>query len=81
MEAMTFHQAMSVAGEPQSRFFFGSPCRFIPRCDFTCHLLLPALLRKGDVTQQGWWDRGRVWVSTRLNRTSPRWKWLTDWNK
>jgi hypothetical protein len=45
---MTFPQAMEVAHAPQSRFAFGSPCRFIPRCDFTFHLLIPSLLRKGD---------------------------------
>jgi hypothetical protein len=71
---MTFPQAMEVAHAPQSRFAFGSPCRFIPRCDFTFHLLIPSLLRKGDTTQLSTWDQGRVWLSLRLNSTSPRWK-------
>lgn len=74
---MTFHQAMSVAHAPESRFFFGSPCRFVARCDFTFHLLVPSLLRKGDTTQLSTWDHGRLWLSDRLNRTSPRWKSLT----
>jgi hypothetical protein len=76
MEAMTFHQAMEIADSPVSRFFFGSPCRFVPRIDFTCHLLVPALLTKGDVTQQSAWDRGRLFVSQRLMSTSPRWQKL-----
>lgn len=78
MEAMTFTEALSLATEPESRFWFGSPCRFVPRVDFTCHLLVPALLRSGDTTQLSLWDQGRVWLSLRLASTSPRWKWLTD---
>lgn len=78
MEAMTFTEAMAVAGRPESRFFFGSPCRFIPRCDFTCHVLLPSVLRKGDTSNLSLWDQGRVWLSMRLNSTSPRWKGLAN---
>lgn len=73
---MNFSQAMTVAQSPESRFFFGSPCRFVARCDFTCHLLVPSLLRKGDLSQQSAWDRGRLFVSQRLNATSPRWRGL-----
>lgn len=82
MKAMTFHQALEIAQAPKSRFFFGSPCKYIARCDFTCHLLIPALLRKGDLAQQSAWDRGRLFVSQRLNQTSPRWQWLaqTEWS-
>ena len=82
MSTMTFREAMALASQPKSRFFFGSPCRFIARCDFTCHLLIPALLRKGNLAQQGAWDRGRLFVSQRLNSTSPRWQWLAnqEWN-
>lgn len=70
---MSFTEAMEVAQSPVSRFFFGSPCRFVPRCDFTCHVLLPSVLRSGDTTQLSLWDQGRVWLSMRLNLTSPRW--------
>lgn len=82
MEAITYRRALELASEPKSRFFFGSPCRFIPRVDFTCHLLVPALLRKGDLAQQSAWDRGRLFVSQRLNQTSPRWQWLAkqEWS-
>lgn len=73
---MTFREALAIAQAPRSRFFFGSPCRFVARCDFTCHLLVPALLRKGDLAQRSAWDRGRLFVSERLNRTSPRWQHL-----
>lgn len=76
MEALTFAQAMTLAHAPVSRFFFGSPCRFVAHVDFTCHLLVPALLRKGNLAQQGCWDRARLLVSQRLNATSPRWQHL-----
>lgn len=78
MKALTYRQALEIAAAPQSRFFFGSPCRFVARIDFTCHLLIPALLRKGNLAQQGAWDRGRLFVSRRLNMTSPRWQWLAN---
>lgn len=77
MEAITFHQALEVAHAPQSRFFFGSPCRFVARIDFTCHLFVPAVLRCGNLAQQGRWDRARLFVSQRLNSTSPRWQHLS----
>jgi hypothetical protein len=73
---MSFHQALEVAQAPQSRFFFGSPCRFVPRIDFTCHLLIPSLLRKGDTTNLSTWDHCRVFLSMRLVSTSPRWQFL-----
>lgn len=73
---MSFREAMEIASEPKSRFFFGSPCRFIPQVDFTCHLLIPAMLRKGDTTQLSAWDHARLFLSLRLMRTSPRWQWL-----
>jgi hypothetical protein len=79
MEAMTFTQAMQMAQPPVSRFVFGSPCRFVPRCDFTFHMLVPALLRKGDTTNLSTWDHGRLWLSARLNSTSPRWQHLVNW--
>lgn len=80
MQAMSFSQAMTVAQSPESRFFFGSPCRFVPRCDFTFHVLLPSVLRKGDTTQLSLWDQSRVWLSAQLNSTSPRWKNLNPWS-
>jgi hypothetical protein len=76
MEAMTFRQAMQVAQPPRSRFVFGSPCRFVPRIDFTCHVFVPSLLVKGDTTQLSLWDQCRVFVSQRLVSTSPRWQFL-----
>lgn len=80
MKALTYRQALAIASQPRSRFFFGSPCRFVARIDFTCHLLIPALLRKGDLAQRSAWDRGRLFLSQRLVSTSPRWQWLaTEW--
>jgi hypothetical protein len=73
---MTFSQAMSIASEPRSRFCFGSPCRFVPRVDFTCHLFVPTLLTKGDTTNLSTWDHCRLWLSQRLVSTSPRWQFL-----
>lgn len=75
---ITFHQAMEIAGEPKSRFALGSPCRFIPRVDFTVHMVLPAVLRSGDTSQLGLWDRGRLFLSQRLVSTSPRWQHLAS---
>lgn len=75
---MTFRRALEVAGEPRSRFFFGSPCRFVARIDFTCHVFVPSMLRKGDLSQQSAWDRGRAWASVRLLSTSPRWQHLVN---
>jgi hypothetical protein len=76
MTAMTFREAMAIASQPRSRFFFGSPCRFIPRVDFTCHMLIPSLLRKGDTTNLSTWDHARLFLSLRLVSTSPRWQSL-----
>jgi hypothetical protein len=73
---ITYRQACQLAAEPRSRFVFGSPCRWIPRVDFTCHVFVPTLLRKGDTTQQSLWDRGRLALSQRLIATSPRWQHL-----
>lgn len=73
---MTFHQALEVAQSPVSRFFFGSPCRFVARCDFTCHVFVPAVLESGDTSQLSTWDQCRVWVGENLRRTSPRWQHL-----
>lgn len=73
---MSFHQAIEVAQAPRSRYFFGSPCRFVAHVDYLCHLLFPAVLRSGDTTQLSLWDQGRVWLSGQLMLTSPRWQHL-----
>lgn len=75
---ITYREAKELAAAPRSRFVLGSPCRWIPRVDFTCHMLIPAILRSGDTTQQGRWDRGRLFLSRRLVATSPRWQHLAD---
>jgi len=76
MKAITYTEAIEIAAEPKSRFAFGSPCRFVARIDYTCHVLIPQLLRKGDTSQLSLWDQGRLFVSLKLNSTSPRWQWL-----
>ncbi len=38
MEAITYREALELASEPRSRFFFGSPCRFVARVDSTMEL-------------------------------------------
>lgn len=73
---MTFREALAIAQAPRSRFRFGSPCRFVARIDFTCHLLVPAVLQSGDTSQLSLWDQTRLFVSLRLMSTSPRWQWL-----
>lgn len=73
---MTFTEAIEMAQAPQSRYFFGSPCRFIAHCDYYCHLLFPAVLQSGDLSQLSTWDQGRLWISERLRGTSPRWQHL-----
>ena len=82
MTAPTFRQAMEIAKPPRSRFRLGSPCRFVPRIDFTCHVWLPAVLRTGDLSQHGRWDLFRFHLSYSLMRTSPRWQWqvtMPEW--
>lgn len=71
---MTYSEAISIAMEPESRFSFGSPCRYVPPLDFVVHLLVPEVLRKGDTSQQSLWDRSRTLLASRLRHTSPRWK-------
>lgn len=51
-----------VEAPPQSKFWFGSPCRFVRRIDVLVHIILPELIEK------------RMPKTTaRLRRTSPRW--------
>lgn len=47
---------------PTSRFWFGSPCRFIRRVDILVHVWLPAAII----------DRHPIWACY-LRSTSPRW--------
>jgi hypothetical protein len=46
--------------------------------DFTCHVVIPSVLRKGDTEQGSLWDRSRVAFSRYLSRTSPRWQHVAD---
>lgn len=48
--------------DPVSRFWFGSPCRFVRRIDLACHVILPEMLE----------ERHPVWACY-LRTTSPRW--------
>jgi len=47
---------------PASRYWFGSPCRFIRTIDMIVHLILPALLI----------EKHPIWAAY-LRTTSPRW--------
>lgn len=47
---------------PRSRYWFGSPCRFVRRIDIACHLILPEMLE----------ERHPLWACY-LRTTSPRW--------
>jgi len=48
--------------EAASRFWFGSPCRFVREIDMVVHLVLPAMLM----------ERHPLWAAY-LRSTSPRW--------
>ena len=48
--------------EPESRFWFGSPCRFIRSLDVFVHIVVPELL-----------ENVSPWLSRYLRSTSPRW--------
>lgn len=47
---------------PTSRYWFGSPCRFVRSVDFTVHVWLPAALCER-----------HPYVAAYLRSTSPRW--------
>lgn len=53
---------------PTSRFWFGSPCRFVRNIDFIVHVLLPEMIA----------EKHPTWA-TYLRSTSPRWgrSWRT----
>lgn len=48
--------------EPESRYWFGSPCRFVRRIDLWVHVYLPEMVA----------ERHPVWACY-LRTTSPRW--------
>lgn len=52
----------AVEKPPQSRFRFGSPCRFVRQIDVLVHIVLPELL-----------ERPFPGMAKFLRRTSPRW--------
>ena len=47
---------------PESRFWFGSPCRFVRLVDLAVHVILPEMVA----------ERHPVWACY-LRTTSPRW--------
>jgi hypothetical protein len=51
-----------VEAPPQSRFWFGSPCRFVRRIDVLVHIVMPELI-----------ERRFPKTAIRLRNTSPRW--------
>jgi hypothetical protein len=58
----TLRLLRSVELPPESRFWFGSPCRCVRRLDVVVHIVLPELVE------------GRLpRVAHYLRRTSPRW--------
>lgn len=48
--------------EPSSRYWFGSPCRFVRFIDFAVHVWLPAAIAETN-----------PYVAAYLRTTSPRW--------
>jgi hypothetical protein len=65
----TFVRSFTTGNDkPTSRFWFGSPCRFIRTLDKWVHVILPEML----------YEKHPVWA-TYLRTTSPRWgrKWRT----
>ena len=60
--AETFQRLRHVELTPESRFWFGSPCRCMRYLDLIVHIVLPELI-------ENWMPR----FSRYLRRTSPRW--------
>lgn len=58
----TLNHAVAAEQAPRSRFWFGSPCRFIRTVDLIVHLILPELL-----------ERPCPRLVRYLRSTSPRW--------
>ena len=48
--------------EPKSRFWFGSPCRFVRHIDVIVHIVIPELI-----------ENRMPRLSRRLRQSSPRW--------
>ena len=60
--ALTLASAKATEQSPVSRYWFGSPCRFIRWLDLTVHVLFPLML--GSRLPR---------LTTYLRNTSPRW--------
>jgi len=58
----TLRRLRQVELTPESRFWFGSPCRCIRYLDVVVHIVLPELI-----------ERRMPRLSRYLRRTSPRW--------
>ncbi len=58
----TFKLLRRVESPPTSRFWFGSPCRFVRRIDVLIHIVMPELL-----------ETRLPKSAARLRKTSPRW--------
>ena len=58
----TLHLLRAVEMPAQSRFWFGSPCRFVRQVDVFVHIVLSELL-----------ERRLPKFAAYLRRTSPRW--------
>jgi hypothetical protein len=58
----TFELLRHVESPPDSRFWFGSPCRFVRRIDLLVHIVMPELI-----------ETRMPKVASRLRKTSPRW--------
>lgn len=63
---LTLRQTLSmlreVEGSPISRYWFGSPCRFIRRLDIIVHIVLPEII-----------EPTHTELARYLRSTSPRW--------
>jgi len=58
----TLRRLRHVELTPESRFWFGSPCRFVRYLDIVIHIVLPELL-----------ENSLPRFSMRLRDSSPRW--------
>jgi len=58
----TLRKLRNVELTPESRFWFGSPCRFVRSIDIFVHIVLPE-----------WVEDSMPRFASYLRRTSPRW--------
>lgn len=58
----TLAMLREVEGSPISRYWFGSPCRFIRRLDIIVHIIMPELI-----------EFSHPELARYLRSTSPRW--------